>query len=118
MSVFEHIKEMVGPNTEEADVWAAQWFPGPPQAAASAVAQLVKTAGGCEYGRLTGQSRFIEDLEMNELQRVQLVLAVEQQFHFEIPDREAEAIKTLGQLIAYVHGRTQTSESAASVPKE
>jgi acyl carrier protein len=118
MSMFEHIKEMVAPNTEEADLWAAQWFPGSPQAVASLVAQLVKTAAGCGYERLTDQSRFIEDLEMNELQRVQLVLAVEQQFGFEIPDREAEAIKTLGQLVAYVHGRTQTSEVAASVPKE
>ena len=117
MNMLEHIKEMVAPNTEGADIWAARWCPGPPQAAASAVAQVVKTAAGCEYDRLTDQSRFIEDLEMNELQRVQLVLAVEQQFGFEMPDGEAEAIKTLGQLIVYVHGRTQKPGSAADVPK-
>ncbi|HEY0550437.1 MAG TPA: phosphopantetheine-binding protein [Verrucomicrobiae bacterium] len=107
MSVVQHIKEMISSNaTENADAWAAKWFAGPQQAAASGVAQLVIAGVGGDLDRLSAETRFIEDLALNELQRVQLVMAVEQQFNVEISDEDADGIDTIAQLIEWVHTKT------------
>ena len=107
MSVVQHIKEMISPGaTENADAWAAKWFAVPQQAVASAVAQLVIAVAGGDLDRLTTETRFIEDLALNELQRVQLVMAVEQHFNLEISDEDAKGIDTMVQLVACVHAKT------------
>jgi acyl carrier protein len=91
---------------ENADAWAAKWFAGPQQAVASSVAQLVIAVAGRDLDRLTAETRYIEDLALNELQRVQLVMAVEQQFNVEISDQDADGIKTMAQLVECVHAKT------------
>ena len=118
MSVVQHIKEMISSNTtENADAWAAKWFAGPRQAVASGVAPLVMTVAGGDLHRLTAETRFIEDLALNELQRVQLVMAVEQQFNVEISDQDAEGIDTMAQLVEWVHAKTHRAEAKPAVAK-
>ena len=46
--------------------------------------------------------RFIEDLGADSLDRVELVMALEDAFETEIPDDEAEKITTVQQAIDYV----------------
>jgi acyl carrier protein len=92
--------------TENAEAWAAKWFAGPQQIVASGLAQLVIAVAGGDLDRLTAETRFIEDLALNELQRVQLVMAVEQQFNLEISDEDAEDIDTMVQLVEWVHAKT------------
>lgn len=107
MSVVQQIKEMISSSaTEDAQAWAAKWFAGPQQIVASGVAQLVIAAAGGDLDRLTAETRFIEDLALNELQRVQLLMAVEQQFNLEISDEDAEGIDTIAQLVECVHAKT------------
>ena len=46
--------------------------------------------------------RFIEDLDADSLDRVELVMALEDEFeNLEIPDKEAEKIKTVQDAISY-----------------
>jgi acyl carrier protein len=46
--------------------------------------------------------RFIEDLDADSLDRVDLVMALEDEFeNLEIPDKEAEKIKTVQDAISY-----------------
>ena len=46
--------------------------------------------------------RFIEDLDADSLDRVELVMALEDEFeNHEIPDKEAEKIKTVQDAISY-----------------
>ncbi|WHA05061.1 acyl carrier protein [Candidatus Bandiella numerosa] len=46
--------------------------------------------------------RFIEDLGADSLDRVELVMALEDEFeNLEIPDKEAEKIKTVQDAISY-----------------
>jgi acyl carrier protein len=59
----------------------------------------------------------IEDLGLNELQRVELVLAVEQQVNLEISDRDAEGIQTIAQLVQCVHSKPRRTD-AMSVAEE
>ena len=47
-------------------------------------------------------SSFIEDLGADSLDIVELVMAIEEEFEVEIPDEEAEHIKTVGDAINYV----------------
>ncbi len=119
MSVVQHIKEMISSNaTENADAWAAKWFTGPQQVVASSVAQLIIAIAGGDLDRLTAETRFIEDLALNELQRVQLVMAVEQQFNVEISDQDADGIDTVAQLVECVHAKTYEADPAKTAEGE
>lgn len=48
------------------------------------------------------ESSFIEDLGADSLDIVELVMAMEEEFEVEIPDEEAENIKTVGDAINYI----------------
>jgi acyl carrier protein len=49
------------------------------------------------------ESSFIEDLGADSLDIVELVMAMEEEFEVEIPDEEAEHIKTVADAINYVN---------------
>ncbi|HLT31991.1 MAG TPA: acyl carrier protein [Myxococcaceae bacterium] len=48
------------------------------------------------------ESAFIEDLGADSLDIVELVMAMEEEFEVEIPDEQAENIKSVGDAIAYI----------------
>ncbi len=48
------------------------------------------------------ESKFIEDLGADSLDIVELIMAMEEEFQTEIPDEEAEKIRTVGDAIGYV----------------
>lgn len=48
-------------------------------------------------------SSFIEDLGADSLDIVELVMAMEEEFEIEIPDDQAENIKTVGDAINYIN---------------
>lgn len=52
-------------------------------------------------------ARFIDDLKADSLSVVELVLAIEEAFNLEIPDEDAEKIKTVGDAINYVKSHTK-----------
>ncbi|MDR1451836.1 MAG: acyl carrier protein [Helicobacteraceae bacterium] len=47
-------------------------------------------------------ARFVEDLNADSLDVVELVMALEEKFDVEIPDEDAEKIKTVGDAIQYI----------------
>jgi len=48
------------------------------------------------------ESSFIDDLGADSLDIVELVMALEDEFQIEIPDKDAEAIKTVGDAVQYL----------------
>ncbi|RDU59373.1 acyl carrier protein [Helicobacter marmotae] len=48
------------------------------------------------------ESRFVEDLNADSLDVVELVMALEEKFSIEIPDDDAEKIKTVGDVVTYI----------------
>lgn len=48
------------------------------------------------------EASFIEDLGADSLDTVELIMAFEEEFDLEIPDEEAEKIKTVGDAIEYI----------------
>ena len=49
---------------------------------------------------------FVEDLGADSLDLVELVMAFEEDFGLEIPDQDAETMKTVGDAIGYLDKKT------------
>jgi len=48
------------------------------------------------------EKAFIDDLGADSLDIVELIMAMEDEFGFEIPDEEAEGIRTVGDAVTYI----------------
>jgi len=57
---------------------------------------------GITEGEIKPTSSFVEDLGADSLDIVELVMAMEEEFEVEIPDEEAERIKTVQDAVNYV----------------
>ena len=75
--------------------------------ATSAIEAKVKSIIADQLGvgedEIKPESSFIEDLGADSLDIVELVMAMEEEFEVEIPDEEAENIKTVGDAINYIN---------------
>ncbi len=58
---------------------------------------------GVEREKLTGEASFMEDLGADSLDTVELVMAFEKEFDIDIPDEEAEKLRTVGEAMNYLH---------------
>jgi acyl carrier protein len=57
---------------------------------------------GIEEGKISIESSFIDDLGADSLDIVELIMALEEEFDIEIPDEDAEKIKTVGDAVNYL----------------
>jgi len=57
---------------------------------------------GVDEDLITMESNFIDDLNADSLDIVELVMAMEQEFNISIPDEEAERIKTVGDAVDFI----------------
>jgi len=55
-----------------------------------------------EADKVTPTASFIEDLGADSLDIVELVMTMEEEFDLDIPDEDAEKIKTVGDVIKYI----------------
>ena len=55
-----------------------------------------------EEDDVTEDASFVDDLNADSLDIVELVMALEEEFGISIPDEDAENIKTVGDAIAYI----------------
>ena len=51
------------------------------------------------------QATFIDDLKADSLDIVELIMAMEEAFNIEIPDKEAEQLKTVGDVQDYLNNK-------------
>jgi acyl carrier protein len=58
---------------------------------------------GVGEDEIKATSSFIEDLGADSLDIVELVMAMEEEFEVEIPDEEAENIKTVQDAVNYIN---------------
>ena len=66
------------------------------------VSAIIVEQLGVAAGELTAEASFIEDLGADSLDIVELVMAMEEEFDVEIPDEDAERMRTIKDVTAYL----------------
>ena len=66
------------------------------------VRDIVVEQLGVEADEVTEESTFIDDLGADSLDIVELIMAFEEAFNVEIPDEEAEKIKSVKDVVEYI----------------
>jgi acyl carrier protein len=57
---------------------------------------------GVDAERVRPEASFIDDLGADSLDIVELVMAMEEEFDIEIPDEEAEKLKSVSDVVSYL----------------
>ncbi|MFL6300113.1 MAG: acyl carrier protein [Terriglobales bacterium] len=66
------------------------------------VKQIIVEQLGVDEGEVTQNASFVDDLGADSLDTVELVMAFEEAFDIEIPDEDAEKIRTVKDAIEYI----------------
>ncbi|HCK99122.1 MAG: acyl carrier protein [Candidatus Marinimicrobia bacterium] len=66
------------------------------------VQEIVADKLGVEKSKITAEASFIDDLGADSLDTVELIMKMEEEFDIEIPDEEAEKLKTVGNVVEYL----------------
>jgi len=66
------------------------------------VFQIVSEQMSVDKGELSRETSFVNDLNADSLDTVELVMELEDEFDLTIPDEEAEKLKTIGEAIDYL----------------
>ena len=69
------------------------------------VKDIIEKELGVEREKLTGEASFIEDLGADSLDIVELVMEFEKEFKIDIPDEDAEKLRTVGDATAYLNAK-------------
>ncbi|MCS7063810.1 MAG: acyl carrier protein [Methylacidiphilales bacterium] len=64
---------------------------------------------GVNPEQVTPTARFIEDLNADSLDTVELIMAFEEEFGVEVPDEEAEKLQSVGDVIRYIEEKVETA---------
>ena len=59
--------------------------------------------------QINAEAKFIEDLGADSLDIVELVMALEEEFGLEIPDEDADKLKTVGDAMNYLRSHATAS---------
>lgn len=64
---------------------------------------IVALLFGVDVKEITNATNLTNDLNADSLDQVELVMDVEDEFNLTIPDEEADKIKTVGEIVAWVN---------------
>lgn len=64
---------------------------------------------GVEKEALVPEANLLDDLGADSLDVVELVMAIEEEFGIEVPDSDAENIRTLGDIMTYIEARVENA---------
>ena len=81
------------------------------QAIEEKVIDIISEQMGTDRSEITRETSFINDLNADSLDTVELVMEFEDEFDMSIPDEEAEKIQTVGAAIDYVAKVLQSKKS-------
>ncbi|STO30739.1 Acyl carrier protein [Fusobacterium necrogenes] len=69
------------------------------------VREIVVEQLGVDPEQVVPEANFVEDLGADSLDTVELIMAFEEEFDVEIPDTDAEKIKTVQDVIDYIESK-------------
>jgi len=74
------------------------------------VIEIISEQMGAEKSEITRETSFINDLNADSLDTVELVMEFEDEFDMSIPDEEAEKIQTVGAAVDYIINAAQAKK--------
>ena len=69
------------------------------------VKEIIVEQLGVEADQIKPESNFVDDLGADSLDTVELIMAFEEEFDVEIPDEDAQKIKTVKDVIEYIESK-------------
>lgn len=69
------------------------------------VIDIVVEQLGVDKDNVTPSKSFVEDLNADSLDLTELIMTFEERFGCEISEKDAETLKTVGDVITYIEGR-------------
>ena len=66
------------------------------------VKEIIINELGVDPEKVTSEASFVEDLGADSLDTVELVMAFEEEFGVDIPDEDAEQMRTVGDAVKYL----------------
>lgn len=66
------------------------------------IKKIIEEQLGVEGDRIKPEASFIDDLGADSLDIVELVMAMEEEFDLEIPDEDAEKLRTVSDVTKYL----------------
>ena len=70
------------------------------------VKKIIEEQLGVDPDRVKPEASFIDDLGADSLDIVELVMAMEEEFDLDIPDGDAEKMKTVGDVVKYITSKS------------
>jgi acyl carrier protein len=74
------------------------------------VKEIISEQLGVDEAEITSTASFVDDLGADSLDQVELVMALEEAFDLEIPDEDAEKIRTVQDAIDYIEKHAKVSK--------
>jgi acyl carrier protein len=71
------------------------------------IKEIIVEQLGVDESQITPDASFIDDLGADSLDTVELVMAFEEEFDIEIPDEDAEKIRTVRDVMDYLSKHTE-----------
>jgi len=69
------------------------------------VKEIIVAKLGVDAAQITNEASFTNDLGADSLDTVELVMAFEKEFDIDIPDEEAEKLRTVGDALKYLQDK-------------
>ncbi len=74
---------------------------------ADQIAEIISNQIQCPKEQIVPNAEFVSDLGFDSLEQVEFIMAAEEAFNIEIPDEDAEQIKTVQQAISKIEQAIQ-----------
>ena len=74
------------------------------------VKEIIVEQLGVDDAEVTPTASFVDDLGADSLDTVELVMAFEEAFDIEIPDEDAEKIRTVSDAVDYIEKKAKVSK--------
>ncbi len=71
------------------------------------VKRIITSQLSLEEEQVTDRASFVDDLDVDSLDIVELVMAIEEEFELEIPDEEVEKIRTVHDMTSHIKGKVK-----------
>lgn len=66
------------------------------------IKEIIVEQLGVDEDSISMDTNLMKDLEADSLDAVEIIMAIEEEYDFEIPDEEAEKFQTVADLVNYV----------------